>query len=116
MLQVHIQICHSHLRPKSEEASTDSSAGQPPSKELAARLKPSIVLNTVFLFSLTTYGQSHHREKSYKYFNSIARQTIGTITLPAGQPKLKHYWNRLLRATQRDFMHFWFELWIGQLI
>jgi hypothetical protein len=34
----HIQLLHSHLRPKSEEVSTDSSARQPPSKELAAHL------------------------------------------------------------------------------
>jgi hypothetical protein len=34
----HIQLCHSHLRRKSEEVSTDSSAHQPPSKELAEHL------------------------------------------------------------------------------
>jgi hypothetical protein len=34
-----IQLCHSHLRRKSEEVSTDYSARQLPSKELAARLK-----------------------------------------------------------------------------
>ena len=38
----HIQLCHSHIRQKSEEVSTDSSARQPPSKELAAHLKAEI--------------------------------------------------------------------------